>query len=204
MNVRRKFAYAAALLATMLLFQSCATVVRGTSQKIPVTSTPTGARVIVDGKDMGASPLTLKLKRKKPHVIRIEQEGYNPHEIRIRREKPALSSIMLSWWGNTAVTMPLVKPIALALTENLEADDLFEAFGQAILILGGVQLALAGVLTIGDFATGAPYSLSPESLAIALTPVSGNPRPEITQIDEAALRNVKWLRIRAGAARPPH
>jgi hypothetical protein len=200
MRNRRTPLAAAVTVAALFLLQDCATVVRGTSQKIPVTSTPIGARIIVDGKDMGSTPLTLKLKRKKPHVIRFEQEGYNPHEFRIRREKPAFSTVLLSWWGNTAVTMPLVKPIATVLVKDLETDDFFEALGEAILIMAGVQLALAGVLTSGDFIMGAPYSLSPESLEVALTPVNGPPRLEVTEIDEARLRGVKWLRVRTASS----
>lgn len=196
MRSRSRPLAAAVTIAALFLFQDCATVIRGTSQKIPVTSTPIGARAIVDGKDMGMTPLTLKLKRKRPHVIRFEQEGYNPHEFRIRREKPAFSSILLSWGGNTAITMPLVKPIATVLVKDLETDSFFEALGEAILIMAGIQLVLGGVLTAGDFIMGAPYSLSPESLEVALTPVMGPHRLEITEIDEARLRGVKWLRIR--------
>jgi hypothetical protein len=34
-----------------------------------VTSVPIGAKVLVAGKDMGTTPLTLKLGKKKPHAI---------------------------------------------------------------------------------------------------------------------------------------
>ncbi len=41
---------------TIFLLQSCATIVKGTSQKIPVTSAPIGAKVLVDGTEMGTTP----------------------------------------------------------------------------------------------------------------------------------------------------
>lgn len=60
----------------------------------------------------GTTPLTLKLKRKKPGVIRIEKEGYNPHEIRITRKKPSQFDILPFVFGNCAI----VTPITAALT----------------------------------------------------------------------------------------
>jgi hypothetical protein len=50
-----------------------------------------------------------------------------------------------------------------------------------------------------DFLSSAPYSLFPESLDVVMTPAGGKPPLEITEIDEARLRDVKWLRIRAAA-----
>lgn len=76
--------------SSVFLFQSCATIGRGTSQKIPVTSNPSGAKIIVDGEEIGHAPLNLKLKRKKSHVIQVEKPGYNPIEIRIARKISAL------------------------------------------------------------------------------------------------------------------
>ena len=93
MIIKRKTQIILALLVTtVFLFQNCATFSRGTFQKIPVTSNPLGAKIIVDGEEMGYTPLNLKLKknlklkRKKSHVIRIEKQGYNPLEIRITRK----------------------------------------------------------------------------------------------------------------------
>jgi hypothetical protein len=197
MGVRKKAPYAAAMLAAVFLLQGCATVIRGTSQKIPVTSNPIGAKVIVDGKDMGPSPLTLRLKRKRPHVVRFELEGFNPHEIRIVRVGPSLSTVALMIMGHAAIVSPLVKPITLALGKNIEADNFWEALGEALLIMMAVDCALTGALTAGDFISGAPYSLSPETLLVALTPAGDTPHVETTEIGEAALRDVKWLRIRA-------
>jgi len=59
------------------------TIMKGTSQTIPVTSNPIGARIMVDGKEMGSTPLRIKVKRNKSHSIRAEMPGYNPLEIKI-------------------------------------------------------------------------------------------------------------------------
>jgi hypothetical protein len=194
MNIRRKPGFAAVLLAAALfLLQSCATIVQGTSQKIPVTSAPIGARVLVDGKDMGTTPLMLKLKRKKPGVIRIEQEGYNPHEIRITRNKPKRYS-----WTNLGIAL-LTTPLGIVVGPKLvkEADTFPEAWGKYILYASLVSLAAAIPLLVTDYATGSAYSLSPKSLEVTLTPVQGAPKTDVNEIGEARLRDVKGLRIRA-------
>ncbi len=46
-----------------MVFIHCATIIGGTSQRIPMTSSPSGAKIFVNGQEMGATPTTLKLKR---------------------------------------------------------------------------------------------------------------------------------------------
>ena len=55
----------ALIISSVFLFQNCATIFSGfrTSQKIPVTSNPSGAKIIVDGEERGYTPLNLKLKK---------------------------------------------------------------------------------------------------------------------------------------------
>lgn len=192
-----------ALIITAAFFlHSCATVVRGTSQKIPVTSTPVGARVLVDGKDAGTTPLILKLKRKKPAVIRIEHEGYDPQEIRIERKKPS------AWdpygtLGNALLATPgalwLGSKFADKFTKK-DADDVGEVLANAWWgTLAGVGLASLIFITplvLTDTISGASYSLSPRSLEIEMTPADGVPRVRTTKIDAAALKDVMWLRVR--------
>ena len=77
-----------------LLVAACATIMQGTSQEVSVSSTPTGARVLVDGAEMGKTPLVASLKRKDKHVVRVELEGYQPFEM-------ALGRATSGWvWGN--------------------------------------------------------------------------------------------------------
>ena len=100
MIIKRKTQIILALLViTVFLFQNCTTLIRGTSQKIPVTSSPSGAKIIVNEEEIGYAPLNLKLKRKKSHIIRIEKQGYNPLEIKITR-KTSAPSVGISILGN--------------------------------------------------------------------------------------------------------
>jgi hypothetical protein len=73
---------------------ACATIMQGSSQELSVSSTPTGARVLVDGTEAGKTPYVARLKRKDKHVVRIEMDGYRPFELPLARATSG-------WvWGN--------------------------------------------------------------------------------------------------------
>lgn len=51
-----------------------------------ISSSPTGAKVIIDNESQGTTPMTASLKRKEHHTIRIEMAGYQPYETKIIRK----------------------------------------------------------------------------------------------------------------------
>lgn len=72
----------------------CGTIIHGTTQQIAITSVPTGAAVMVDTTAYGDTPVTVELRRKDRHIIRIMLEGYQPFELVTRRSTSG-------WvWGN--------------------------------------------------------------------------------------------------------
>lgn len=72
----------------------CATIMNGTSQKIGISSTPSGAKVTVNNQALGVTPLFADLKRSDHHVVTIEMEGYQKAELTITRS-------VSGWvWGN--------------------------------------------------------------------------------------------------------
>ncbi len=78
----------------LLLSAGCATIVNGTHQDVGITSIPTGAKVIIDNREFGETPLIAKLSRKDNHTVRIELEGYLPYEAVLTRK-------VSGWvWGN--------------------------------------------------------------------------------------------------------
>ena len=81
-------------LITLTIVSGCATVVKGTTQTIPVNSDPTGAEVVVNNNVLGITPTEIKLKRKKDHQIMIRKEGYNSVTM------PILKSVGGAVWGN--------------------------------------------------------------------------------------------------------
>lgn len=70
------------LIASMYV-ASCATLFKGTSQEVHFNSNPQKARVIVNGVDMGETPIALKLETKKSYAIKFTADGYKPKTHRI-------------------------------------------------------------------------------------------------------------------------
>ena len=53
----------------------CATVVRGSSQKMKIDSEPSGATLTIDGKSC-TTPAEVVLKRNETHKVEVAKEGY--------------------------------------------------------------------------------------------------------------------------------
>jgi hypothetical protein len=68
----------------------------GTQQQVGISSTPTGAAVLIDNTEQGVTPVVLKIKRKENHTVRIQLAGYQPFEA-------TLTHSVSGWvWGNIA------------------------------------------------------------------------------------------------------
>jgi uncharacterized protein YceK len=81
-------------IATILICSGCATIINGTTQKVGVSSSPTGATVTIADKTMGETPLFAELSRKENHVVAIELAGYQKAELTLTRGTSG-------WvWGN--------------------------------------------------------------------------------------------------------
>lgn len=61
---------------TTLLFNSCATIFKGSTDDVSFSSDPSGAKVYVNGVLLGTTPVKLKLKSKNSYTIEIKKEGY--------------------------------------------------------------------------------------------------------------------------------
>ncbi len=63
----------------------CASIVKGTTQAIPISSSPSGATVRLDGNHVGQTPTSVEVKRKSDHLLSIEKPGYHPESVAITR-----------------------------------------------------------------------------------------------------------------------
>jgi len=72
------------LLVVVFLGQGCATLVRGTTQRITITTDPSGAMATVAGNRV-LTPATVELSRKHDATIFVEKEGYVPQQITLKR-----------------------------------------------------------------------------------------------------------------------
>jgi hypothetical protein len=82
------------LVIASILLWGCATIMHGTSQKIGISSLPTGAKVSVDNLQLGDTPLFANLKRGDDHIVTIEMEGFQKVQLTITKS-------VSGWvWGN--------------------------------------------------------------------------------------------------------
>ena len=78
----------------LILASGCATIVKGTTQQIPITSDPLAADIVVDGNLVGQTPTSVSLKRKNDHLLTIQKTGYQPKAVAVVR------NVGGAVWGN--------------------------------------------------------------------------------------------------------
>jgi hypothetical protein len=66
-----------------LLVGGCATIIKGTTQLIPVSSNPAGAEITLDGVKVGLTPMKVEVPRKSDHLLVVERNGYHVESIAI-------------------------------------------------------------------------------------------------------------------------
>lgn len=79
----------------------CATIINGTSQKVPVSSEPEGATVIVDNKESYVTPARIRMERRRDHSLVISKAGYESQTVNMTH---VLSEVVV---GNTLLGGPL-------------------------------------------------------------------------------------------------
>jgi len=83
------------VVAAGILMSSCASILKGSTQKVAIISEPEGARIYVNGFDQGAvTPAVVKIPRKKSADIVLRKEGYENAYIH-QKARFGLTSI----WG---------------------------------------------------------------------------------------------------------
>ncbi len=80
-----KIASGVSTLFLVFMMSGCATIVSGTTQKVAVTSQPTGAKVTADGKMAATTPTDFTLERKSDHTLEFSKEGYKTATVMLKR-----------------------------------------------------------------------------------------------------------------------
>jgi hypothetical protein len=71
----------------------CATLARGTKQKVTIASNPSGATVTHErAKESWTTPATIELPRNRRHDIVVSMPGYTPASVYVRSEAN------IGWW----------------------------------------------------------------------------------------------------------
>ena len=188
MNKKPVLASSLLILFSLLLAPDCATITRRSKQRIPVTSDPMGATVIVNGVPQGVTPLEIRLARKeKAQVIRIESPGYNPIEIRPKRK---MSGGPIA--GN--VLIGLIPGAVPAIFYNLKHDD-EEGDGTRTMLIWVLAAAACGAALTAIDSGGSGYELNPRDLTVTLSKADATLRVDTMVLDPDDFRNVKWIRV---------
>jgi hypothetical protein len=180
--------------AGILVFPDCALITRKNAQRIPVTSSPVGATVIVNGQQQGVTPLEIRLARKeRDQVIRIESAGYNPHEIRVKRG-------ISPWRVLRDVVLGAASGVGAALLYAGITDEPWvstdpDAFKSEKVLVLAIPVAIIGFHLL-DLASGRIYTLKPTELIVTLKKADGTPRVKTMFIDAEDFQNIKWIRVR--------
>jgi hypothetical protein len=194
--------FLALFVTSVFLLQSCMTIIRGRTQGIPVTSHPVGAKIIVDGEEIGNTPVHLELNRKKSHVIRIEKQGYNPVEIGITRNTSLLMSVFGNIiWGLVGASLATIlfsgEEVATILLPFFVTGEELEEAAKKINTTGTLGfLAGWGGAILVDSLSGANYTLTPKDLIVTLTKMGEKPGTDVILIDAEKFQDIKWIRIK--------
>ncbi len=96
-------------LLLIIVSAGCGSIMRGSTQEIPISSNPSGATVIVNGQERGKTPLTVELKRKgQRHRIEVTKKGFHSFETDLVRTMSAGSSV-----GNILIDFGLISHLVV-------------------------------------------------------------------------------------------
>lgn len=136
---------------------SCASIVSGRTQRIPINSYPEGATVYVDGRMAGFTPTSVIVDRDHSHNITLAREGYQPTAVRLRpRVNPVIAGNVVSGLAVGLVIASIFPPAGF-----IAATD------QALL---GCFAAGTLVGCVVDCLNGSAYTMSRSSVNIPLCP----------------------------------
>ena len=97
----------------------CAAIIHGTKQKIPVNSSPSGAKVIVMGAHKASTPAVIELSRSESNIVlRFEKDGYEPVDVAITRSVDGWIVGNIIFGGIIGLVVDFASGAAYKLTPN--------------------------------------------------------------------------------------
>lgn len=97
------------ILFISVLFESCATIISGTKQKIPVVTNVPGASVYLDGTFQDTTPCIVKVKRswESPPQIALKKDSFRTENVYLEKhfnELIILNFVNIFAWGIDAAS----------------------------------------------------------------------------------------------------
>ena len=181
-----------AVAVVVLTASSCMTLYGAAGHRVSVTSTPSDARVFVDGNPVGATPVTVAVNSGDADpVITVEKDGYPTYRRRLHRSVSAGRTLGSVGIG---VGFGLVATMALAAARDYESFDAFAL----------LPMAVGGLLPVTDWQSGALFKFPDRVDARLASPAPGRRwSPERRRQErERWLREPPGLRRSLGLNRP--
>ena len=172
---------------------SCMTLYGAAGHRVSVTSTPSEARVFVDGEHAGATPVTVAVNSGDADpVITVEKDGYPIYRRRLQRSVSV---------GRTLASVGIGAGLGLVATMALAAARDYESFDAFALL----PMAVGGLLPVTDWQSGALFKFPDRVDARLGSPAPGRPwSPERRRRErERWLREPRGLRGSLNLNRPP-
>ncbi|WP_161624263.1 PEGA domain-containing protein [Spongiibacter marinus] len=86
------------LIALSLFFiASCATIISGTSQTLVFSSEPIGAQVLLDGRPVGVTPLTISVKKNSFDIVEFRKKGYKSQTLPMETSFDGVTLLSIFW-----------------------------------------------------------------------------------------------------------
>jgi hypothetical protein len=83
--------------SSLLFLTGCASVFKGQDQVLSFTSEPEGATVRIDGKAVGQTPLSTKVKKSSVDSISIEKDGYRTETMAPEKRFDNVAFLNIFW-----------------------------------------------------------------------------------------------------------
>lgn len=81
--MRNQITFISALLVFVFTLEGCATIFSGSYDEVDLSSEPSGAKILVNGKDEGNTPMTVRLKKSKEYTIEFVKDGFQTKSLRM-------------------------------------------------------------------------------------------------------------------------
>lgn len=158
-----------ALSCAVLLLSGCAAIFRGTTQLIPITSSPVGAEVIVNGELVGRTPLEVELGRGGEHAITLRWNGQERSFTLYSQSDNEAAGLLVADAvpGGVLIGLGAVNLISCrssASPREFDFSELCRGLSLGIIGIGATAVAIpVGI----DTTTGAVMQLSPSEIFVA-------------------------------------
>jgi len=160
------------LFAVALLCSSCAPIVA--TQNIPVSTNPSGATVLVNGRPSCNTPCSVELARNQDYILTMQKDGYRQQDVTVKRQYQTQKA--------------LLNAINSGFNTGTFFNDPAMGFNSAVQSLNMQQT------------TGEAYILVPSTVTVALVPTEGFPRKSTErEAAETLQADITPLQLMAGS-----